>query len=137
MKKKYIVLFLIAALMLTMVACGGGEDDAEEMAKYVGTWNLNLHDDGEEIMDMREFFGEPLAVLVLNEDGTGEIKFTGEAGEPLTWKLDGEGIYIETQPDNEDEEPLVDEMNLNEEGNLELHDGDGGKFILEKVTEAE
>ena len=87
MKKGFSV-FLVAVMLLSMVACGGdGKEDAN-----IGTYKCTKIEAMGMELSPEEHLGESI-VLELSDGGKGTMSGVGTSGN-ITWKLDGENLEI-------------------------------------------
>lgn len=101
-KKRVLALMMVLAMMVCLVACGGGNGSSD--ASVAGTYNLvkmNAGGVSVDIGQLTEQAGVEVKIaLVLNEDGNFTLDMSGlGAGESIsgTWKADGSKLTLNAE----------------------------------------
>ena len=101
-KKRVLALMMVLAMMVCLVACGGGSGSSD--ASVAGTYNLvkmNAGGVSVDIGQLTEQAGVEVKIaLVLNEDGNFTLDMSGlGVGESIsgTWKADGSKLTLNAE----------------------------------------
>lgn len=89
--KRFLVMALAAAALLTLCACGA----RSELAPYAGEYTLFAYDIDGYVREAAEMS----SVLTLKKNGTGRMTINGDTASITSWEVDGNALALTSGAD--------------------------------------